>query len=493
LLILFCLTGVAAALRFYGLGHQSFWYDEGLTVLEVHHALGRMLGFLPHIESNPPVYVSLAWAWVRIFGFGEAGLRSLSALAGVAMVPVMYGVGAKLVSQRAGLVAAALAAFNPLLVWYSQEARSYSLVVLFAAVAWLAFVRVRLPGAPTRWLVVWALAAGLTLATHYYGALAVVPQAVWLLVVHRRIPRAWLAVAAVVLIGLALLPLALAQRHLGQWIATYSLDRRLDQMTPQALLGTGAPARDWLKLAAMLGLIAAVAMLAFRADAMERRGALVAGAFALAGFALSLVLVLVGVDNLITRNLIVLLIPLIVLVAGGLGARRAGLLGLTGAATLCAVGLIATIGVAVDWRLQRPDWRGLARAVGPRPSAGEGRAVVVQHVAGLFPLALYLPGLRFMPRPGASVRELDVVAAGPGEGNAWFCWWGSACNLVPSTLNTKIRVPGFKPAGPVLRVNQFSVLRLVRPGPVRLTRPVVAHAMRHARLRVYFLYVQPGA
>jgi hypothetical protein len=98
-----------------------------------------------------------------------------------------------------------------------------------------------------------------------------------------------------------------------------------------------------------------------------------------------------------------------------------------------------------------------------------------------------------MPRPGASVRELDVVAAGPGEGNAWFCWWGSACNLVPSTLNTKIRVPGFKPAGPVLRVNQFSVLRLVRPGPVRLTRPVVAHAMRHARLRVYFLYVQPGA
>ena len=60
------------------------------------------------------------------------------------------------------------------------------------------------------------------------------------------------------------------------------------------------------------------------------------------------VLILAGVDDVITRNLIVVLIPLIVLVAGGLGARRAGVLGLTGAAPLlCAVGVIATIGVAV--------------------------------------------------------------------------------------------------------------------------------------------------
>ena len=69
---------------------------------------------------------------------------------------------------------------------------------------------------------------------------------------------------------------------------------------------------------------------------------------------LSLVLIAAGYDELITRNLIVLLIALIVLVSVGLGARRAGVLGIAGTAVLCAIGVIATVAVAVDWELQRP-------------------------------------------------------------------------------------------------------------------------------------------
>jgi 4-amino-4-deoxy-L-arabinose transferase-like glycosyltransferase len=491
-LILAGITIAAAVLRFWGLGHQSFWYDEGLTVMEVHHPLGRMLGYLPQIESNPPVYYTLAWAWARIFGFGEAGLRSLSALAGVAMVPAMYVVAAKLVSRRAGLVAAALAAFNPLLIWYSQEARSYSLVILFATLAWLAFAHVRLPDASPRWFAAWGVAASLTIATHYYGVLAVAPQAMWLLVVHRRNRVAWLAIAGVAVVGGALVPLALAQRNLGNWISTYSFDRRLDQMAPQAVLGTGAPARDWLKLAGAVALGAAAALLALRSDPAERRGALFAGAFALAGFLLGLALVLVGVDNLITRNLLVVLIPLIVLVAGGLAARWAGPLGLAGLATLCVIGLIGTVAVIVDWHYQRPDWRGLARALHSSGPQDGGRAVFVQEVGGIYPLAIYLPGLRFVKHRGALVRELDVVSAGDGIPNAWFCWWGSACNLVPSPLDATLRVAGLRPDGPILHVEQFSVLRLRAPTTVRVTQRGVARAVRRTRLHVYgFLYAQP--
>jgi 4-amino-4-deoxy-L-arabinose transferase-like glycosyltransferase len=493
-LILAGITVAAAVLRFWGLGHQSFWYDEGLTVMEVHYSLGRMLGLLPHIESNPPVYYTLVWAWTRIFGFGEAGFRSLSAVAGVATVPALYGVGAKLVSRRAGLVAAALAAFNPFLIWYSQEARSYSLAVLFATLSWLAFAHLRSPDASARWFVAWGVAAALTIATHYYGVLAAAPQAAWLLVARRRERKAWLALGAVAVVGAALLPLVLAQESLGNWISTYPLGRRLWQMAPQAVLGPEAPARDWLKLAAVLALALAVAMLVLRADAVERRGALFAGAFALAGFLLSLALVLVGLDNLLTRNVIVVLIALIVLVAGGLGARRAGLLGLAGTATLCVVGLVATVGVAVDRPFQRPDWRGLGRALAPGRTAGAYRAVLVQKSAGLYPLAIYVPGLRFMKRPGAPVQELDVVAAGPGTPGGWFCWWGSTCNLVPSALDTSIRIPGFRPDGPVLQEGQFSVLRLRAAAAVRLTPRVVARAVRRSEQPTwYFLYVQPPA
>src|SRR5690242_5921335 len=65
--------------------------------------------------------------------FGEAGLRSLSALAGVATVPVAYVAARTLVCARVGVIAAALTACNPLLIWYSQDARSYSLLVLLTA------------------------------------------------------------------------------------------------------------------------------------------------------------------------------------------------------------------------------------------------------------------------------------------------------------------------------------------------------------------------
>ena len=54
-------------------------------------------------ESAPPLYYALAWAWTQLTGTGEFGLRSLSALAGVATVPVAYLLGAELRGRRAGI------------------------------------------------------------------------------------------------------------------------------------------------------------------------------------------------------------------------------------------------------------------------------------------------------------------------------------------------------------------------------------------------------
>ena len=72
-------------------------------------------------------YLLVAWPWAKVFGTGEVGLRSLSAGLGVGLVPLIYLCGNELVSRRAGLVAAAFAAVNPFMVWYSQEAREYML------------------------------------------------------------------------------------------------------------------------------------------------------------------------------------------------------------------------------------------------------------------------------------------------------------------------------------------------------------------------------
>lgn len=471
---------LATVLRFWRIGHQGFWFDEAHTVLLVHLSPGRMLGLLPQTESTPPLYFVVAWAWARIFGFGEAGLRSLSAVAGVLTVPVAYAAGAKLISRRVGLVAAALVCTSPLLIWYSQEARAYELLVLLSAATLLTFAYA-LSAPTTRSVATWAIACALALATHYYAALAVVPEAVWLFVVHRRRRSVQVAVGVAVLAGVALIPLAISQRGTGNsnWIAHTPLHIRLSQISPQFLLGFGAPAGRWLRAIDAAVVLLAVVLLWRRGAAREQRGALTAAGLAVAGAVLMLVLVLVGIDDLITRNIIVLWVALALVVATGLGSSRARLLGMAGVAVLCATGVLAAVGVALNRNLERPDWRPVARALGPAPTT-TGRVILIQHYRVLLPLSLYLPRLRFLPRGGALVDELDVISIRAPQQNA--CWWGAACNLIPSQMQRSYPVPGFRIVGEQ-RIHQFTLLRLRAATPVRLTRKMVSSALTTTGLR----------
>jgi hypothetical protein len=483
------LTLLAAALRFYRLGHQGFWFDEGNTALLVHFSAGRMVGLIPQSESTPPLYYMLAWVWARIFGFAEAGLRSLSAVAGVLVVPVAYGAGAKLVTGRVGIVAAALAACNPLLIWYSQEARSYALLILLTGAALLAFAYVRTQPRP-QLLLAWAAVSVLALATHYYAVLAIVPQAIALLAAARRNRAVQVAVAVVLLCGAALIPLAIAQNGTGHddWIAATSLMPRLGQIVPQSLIGTGMPAHPVLEPIATAIAVGAIVLLLVRGDASERRGALLAGGLALAGMILIGVFVAAGVDDLITRNLLAVWLPAAILVAAGLGARRSGALGILAAAALCAIGVTAVVGVDFDRRLQRPDWRPVARSLGPLPDAGtQARAILIQHYRTLLPLSLYLPGLRVLHRPGARVAQFDVISIrSPRED---LCWWGAACNLIPSRMQPAYRLPGFREAS-LRRVQQFTVLQMTAARPELLKPRAVAEVLQTTRLRHDELLIQ---
>src|SRR6266540_2717307 len=120
------ITIVGAIVRFATLGVQSYDHDEAVTAARVlHPSLFDTLSVVAHGERSPPLYYILAWGWSRVFGTGEVGLRSLSALIGTLTVPLAYLAAKELINRRTvGLLAAALVALNPYLVWYSQEARS---------------------------------------------------------------------------------------------------------------------------------------------------------------------------------------------------------------------------------------------------------------------------------------------------------------------------------------------------------------------------------
>src|ERR1700742_943958 len=175
------LTAAGAAIRFGPLGVQSFHHDEVNTVMRViPGSFGQMLHEVKTSESNPPLYYVLAWGWARGFGRDEWGIRSLSALVGTLTVPVGYAIGRQLSGRRVGLILTGLLAFDPMLIWYSQEARSYALLVFFGALSFLFFLRALDSGGRPRELAIWAVPSALALGSHYFAFFAVGIEGVWL-------------------------------------------------------------------------------------------------------------------------------------------------------------------------------------------------------------------------------------------------------------------------------------------------------------------------
>ena len=371
------LVALAAALRFYGIGHQGFWFDEANTAQLVRFSPGKMLGLIPDSESTPPLYYCVVWVWARVFGYGEAGLRSLSALCGVLAVPVAYLAATRLLDRRAGLIAAALTACNPLLIWYSQEARSYSMLVLLTGLSPAGVRRTsarhRRPARsgsgswPARWR--WPPTTSPPSPS--------CPQAVWLLVEHRRRRAGARGGGRVALCGLALIPLAISQNGTGHdsWIASAPLGMRLRQIVPQFLIGTGAPARTVLRDAGDRAR-GHRARAAWPPTGPRRcaAGRVVAAGLALAGFALSLLLIAVGFDDLITRNILPLWLPAALVVAAGLSVPA----------------------------VRAARHRGGGRAVRDRSHRGGRRRRRAQPAAARLALRRPRPGHRPPPRVAAS-------------------------------------------------------------------------------------------
>src|SRR4051794_11762208 len=342
------LTALAAVLRFPTLADQSYWLDGAVPAPLVSPPFGDMLRATPNSESPPPLYYVIAWVWKQLLGTGEADLRSLSALAGTATVPLAYLAGARLVTPRAGVIVAALAAVNPLLVWFSQEARAYALLVLLTTAALVVYAQLleRVTGGR---LALWAVLSALALATHYFAIFVIAPQLVWL--VWRRRDRAVLAAGAVVaLTGAALLPLMIdqASNDRAGFIRSLDLAKRVVQVPKQFLVGFDGPLETVTAIVAIALAAFAVWLLVARADARERRGAVEAARVAVPALLVPVALAIAGIDYLVTRNLIAAWVPALIVVAAGLGARRAGRAGVAAAVALCAVSLAVVIGVATS-------------------------------------------------------------------------------------------------------------------------------------------------
>jgi len=412
------ITVLAAALRLSTLNLQSLWYDEAFTPVHVLRAsLGQTLHAVVHSENTPPLWYIAEWAITRVLGTGAVALRLLSALAGVATVPLAWAIGRELSGRRAGLVCALLIAVNPLLVWYSQEARAYALFVLFAALAMWCFLRALREPTP-RAMAAFALSGSLALLTHYFAVFLLVPMVLWLLCRRESRRVALGAVAALSLVGLALLPLISAQGgHGTQWIGEWALSSRLQAIPQYYLTGyTGSALGHGIELLVAVPILVGLWIGLWRGlTAREERGALIALSVAAGGILLPILLVAFGADYLAPRNLVAAMVPVTALIAVVVAAGKTGRTGLALAGIIAVAFLAISLDVDLSPRLQRGDWHGVARALG---SQGSDRVITTVEL-GAAPLEYYLAPLHNLTRGSSvTVEEIDESGYAPLRASA---------------------------------------------------------------------------
>ena len=200
LLILFIVLAFARGV--YGLGSQSLWWDESLSLQRANYNLPLVLSNeivltdatrqVITFDNHPPLYFLLLHFVVKLAGQSEFALRFLSLAFSVLTVPLLYAVGKYLFDRRVGLVAALFGAISPLYLWYSHEARMYTMLTFLGLLSFYSLLRILTPISniqhpisntqsrisnlqPT---IIYVLSSAAMLATHYLSSLILLAELV---------------------------------------------------------------------------------------------------------------------------------------------------------------------------------------------------------------------------------------------------------------------------------------------------------------------------
>lgn len=195
------LVGVIAT---WNSAHKSMWMDEAYSWYTAGLSMGQTIRRALRYELQPPLYFVLLNLWLRIQQSVMFG-RALSAIAVMAFVGVMAGVGRRLGLRRWALVGV-VTVIVPGFIWAAAELRGYGLTLLVAALTWYFFLAVtNTEREPTRLEEIgYVVAAGALLQCFYYGAFVLLGQWIAAGVGRRRWGRVTvlLAISGVALVSL---------------------------------------------------------------------------------------------------------------------------------------------------------------------------------------------------------------------------------------------------------------------------------------------------
>ena len=168
------------ALRLFQLTRNSFWVDEGFSVSLASHSIKEIV-IGTAMDQHPPLYYVLLHYWM-VFGRNMFVIRFLSAILGLAAIPLLYRFASSLLPLHVALGATFLLVISPVHIQYSQEARLY--ILLFLSTLASTLLVWRLVEVPSRrfWLG-YLFITLVALYTHYFSLFILIFQNLFLLMV----------------------------------------------------------------------------------------------------------------------------------------------------------------------------------------------------------------------------------------------------------------------------------------------------------------------
>jgi 4-amino-4-deoxy-L-arabinose transferase-like glycosyltransferase len=163
-------------------GQDSLWIDEYMSLQSAVVPLSEIpAAAIRDHGNNPPIYFYLLHLAVGVHGSGEVTMRLISVIAGILTIPFMWLLTLEILPDPAAAnITALLVAANPLLLWYSQEARPYALLLLFCSAA-LWCLAMALHTRRAGWWIAFTGCSTLAMLTHVFGVMPLLVGALWCL------------------------------------------------------------------------------------------------------------------------------------------------------------------------------------------------------------------------------------------------------------------------------------------------------------------------
>lgn len=180
--ILVSIVLFGAILRLYKLDYQSIWIDEICSFKEADPKLSviDIYKFVKSFDPHPPFYyISLHFVFM-IFGYTTFVMRAYSAFLGIAGLIAFYFLGKEIANKKVGLIGTGLLAINFFHIYYSQEARMYSLMFLTTTLSF--YTLIKLIKSPTaRNTIPYIICTTLMIYSHFFALFVLFSQAVIIL------------------------------------------------------------------------------------------------------------------------------------------------------------------------------------------------------------------------------------------------------------------------------------------------------------------------